>query len=79
MKNEKKAKEKKVRAKRLPTFFEAIIPIIAMLLILTIGKGVLGYSTEPLLILVAIIAAIIAVRVGCTWDEMLDEIRGSGA
>ena len=34
--------EKKVRAKRKPTFVEAIIPIIAMLLILTIGKGVLG-------------------------------------
>ena len=66
--------EKKVRAKRKPTFVEAIIPIIAMLLILTIGKGVLGYSTEPLLILVACVAAFIAFRVGVTWDEMLDEI-----
>ena len=74
MKNEKKAKEKKVRAKRAPTFLEAVIPIIAMLVILTIGKGVLGYSTEPLLILVAAIAAFIAFRVGCTWDEMMDEI-----
>ena len=43
-------KEKKERAKRLPTFAESITPIIAMLLILTIGKGVFGYSTEPLLI-----------------------------
>ena len=66
--------KKKVRAKRKPTFVEAIIPIIAMLLILTIGKGVLGYSTEPLLILVACVAAFIAFRVGVTWDEMLDEI-----
>lgn len=32
-------KEKKKRAKRLPTFAESITPIIAMLLILTIGKG----------------------------------------
>lgn len=46
-------KEKKERAKRLPTFAESITPIIAMLLILTIGKGVFGYSTEPLLIMVA--------------------------
>ena len=45
-------KEKKKRAKRLPTFAESITPIIAMLLILTIGKGVFGYSTEPLLIMV---------------------------
>ena len=34
-----------------------------MLLILTIGKGVFGYSTEPLLIMVAAIAAFIAFRV----------------
>ena len=67
-------KEKKERAKRLPTFAESITPIIAMLLILTIGKGVFGYSTEPLLIMVAAIAAFIAFRVGVTWDEMMDEI-----
>lgn len=70
----KDKKEKKVRVKRMPTFAEAIIPIIAMLLILTIGKGVFGYSTEPLLILVACVAAFVAWRVGVTWDEMLDEI-----
>lgn len=70
----KETKEKKVRAKRQPTFLEAIIPIIAMLIILTIGKGVMGYSTEPLLILVACVAAFVAFRVGVTWDEMLDEI-----
>lgn len=42
-------KEKKVRQIRKPTFLESVIPIIAMLIIMTIGKGVLGYSTEPLL------------------------------
>ena len=68
------SKEKAARAKRKPTFLESIIPIIAMLLILTIGKGVLGYSTEPLLILVACVSAFVAYRVGITWDEMLDEI-----
>ena len=67
-------KEKKVIAKRKPTFVESIIPIIAMLVILTIGKGVMGWNTEPLLILVACVAAFIAYRVGVTWDEMLDEI-----
>lgn len=39
--------------KRKPTFVESIIPIVAMLIILTVGKGVLGYATEPLLLLVA--------------------------
>jgi len=68
------SKKKTAKTKRAPTFLEAIIPIIAMLLILTIGKGVMGYNTEPLLIMVACVAAIIAFRVGCTWDELMDEI-----
>ena len=39
-------KEKKERAKRLPTFAESITPIIAMLLILTIGKGLFGAAPD---------------------------------
>lgn len=71
-KREKKVKQP--RAKRMPTILEALIPVVAMLLVLFIGKGVLGFSTEPLLIIVACVAAFIAWRVGCTWDDMLDEI-----
>ena len=67
-------KEKQPRAKRMPTILEALIPVVAMLLVLFIGKGLMGFSTEPLLIIVACVAAIIAWRVGCTWDDMLDEI-----
>ncbi len=67
-------KQKAARAKRKPTFLEAFVPIIAMLVILTYGKGVKGYSTEPLLILVAAVAALIAFRVGVTWADILEEI-----
>ena len=70
----KDKKETKVRVKRMPTFAEAALPIVAMLIILTVGKGVYGFSTEPLLILVACVAAFVAWRVGVTWDEMLEEI-----
>ncbi len=65
---------KKKILKREPTFIESIVPIIAMLVILFYGKGVKGWATEPLLIIVAIIAALVAMRVGVTWNEMLDEI-----
>ena len=67
-------REKNTRSRRRPTFLESMVPIIAMLAILTIGKGVMGYSTEPLLIMVACVAAFVAFRVGVTWDEMLEEI-----
>ena len=66
--------KKNLIPKRKPTFVESVIPIIAMLVILTIGKGVMGYATEPLLLMVAAVAGIIAYRVGVTWDEMMDEI-----
>ena len=72
--SKKEKKVKQPRAKRMPTILEALIPVVAMLLVLFIGKGVLGFSTEPLLIIVACVAAFIAWRVGCTWDDMLDEI-----
>ena len=72
--SKKEKKVKQPRAKRMPTILEALIPVITMLLVLFIGKGVLGFSTEPLLIIVACVAAVIAWRVGCTWDDMLDEI-----
>ena len=72
--SKKEKKVKQPRAKRMPTILEALIPVVAMLLVLFIGKGVLGFSTEPLLIIVACVAAFVAWRVGCTWDDMLDEI-----
>ena len=68
-------KEKKERAKRLPHLCKNRSHRSSQCSwILTIGKGVFGYSTEPLLIMVAAIAAFIAFRVGITWDEMMDEI-----
>lgn len=68
------SKEKEKRTLRKPTFLEAFTPIVAMLVILTYGKGVMGYATEPLLLLVAGIAAFIAFRVGVTWDEIMEEV-----
>ena len=60
--------------KRKPTLLEAIIPIIAMLLLLGVGYGYFKMKAEPLLILSAAVAALFARRVGVTWDEMLEGI-----
>lgn len=68
------SKEKEKRTLRKPTFLEAFTPIVAMLVILTYGKGVMGYATEPLLLLVAGIAAFLAFRVGVSWDEIMEEV-----
>lgn len=69
-----KAKNKTPRAKRMPTFLEALLPIVTMLVVLLVGKGIMGLPTEPLLILVTIFAGFIAWLTGTTWNEMLDAI-----
>lgn len=61
--------------KRKPTLLEALLPIIVMLLLLSIGYGVYGLSPEPLLILASIFAGLIAMRVGLSWDDMMGGIR----
>ncbi|WMJ77662.1 MULTISPECIES: Na+/H+ antiporter NhaC [unclassified Sedimentibacter] len=66
--------KKSVKAKRKPKMWEALLPLIAMLVIVIIGKGVYNLRIEILMLLAAGITSIIAVRVGVTWDEMLEEI-----
>lgn len=61
--------------KRKPTLLEALLPIIVMLLLLAIGYGVYGLSPEPLLILSAIFAGFIAMRLGVKWSDMLEGIK----
>lgn len=66
----------KVREKKKPTFALAVLPIIAMILLLGIGYAVLGLSPEVLMLISAAVAAIIAMYLGYTWDEIMDSIVG---
>lgn len=59
---------------RKPTFVEAIIPLVAMVLILGIGYGYLRLPTQALLIMAAAVSAVIAMRVGLTWQQMFEGI-----
>jgi NhaC family Na+:H+ antiporter len=63
-----------VKEKRLPTLWEALTPMVAMVVILTYGYGKLHYPSEALLILVTIVAMFIANRLGYSWDDCMDEI-----
>ncbi|MEN1935089.1 Na+/H+ antiporter NhaC [Paenibacillus sp. 102] len=60
--------------KRKPSFFQAIIPIFAVLILLGIGYGVFHLSAEPLLIIATIIAAVIGKSLGVSWEEMQEGI-----
>ncbi|QST01025.1 Na+/H+ antiporter NhaC [Pontibacillus sp. ALD_SL1] len=56
--------------KQRPSFLLAITPIVSMLLLLGVGYGVFHMEAEPLLIIAAIIAALVGLKVGVKWEEM---------
>lgn len=71
---EKMEKQKKLCEKKETTFFLAVLPIIAMILLLGIGYAVLGLSPEVLMLISAAVAAVIAVYLGYSWDDIMDSI-----
>ena len=59
------------RETRLPTFGEAVTPIIFMVIVLTIGMGMLKWPTGVCLLLSAACAGGIAIcRLNFTWEEL---------
>lgn len=68
--------------KREPTLFEAFIPVIFLIILLSINVGIFGDasldgSNQIVLILSASVAAVIAGRLGYRWSEIQDGIVGS--
>ena len=66
----------KVREKKKTTFFLAVLPILAMILLLGVGYAVMGLSPEVLMLVSAAVAAVIAIALGYTWDDIMDSIVG---
>ena len=67
-------KEKKQREQRSPSLLLALTPIIAMAVFMGVGAIWLELPAEPMLILAAVVAAIIAYMLGHGYDEMLNTI-----
>lgn len=60
--------------KRKPTIFQAMFPILVMLVILGVGIGFLSLPAEPLIVLAAVISGIQARILGYSYDEIMKEI-----
>lgn len=67
-------KDKSTSTGKTLNLFWATMPLVAMLLIVIIGKGILGLKIEVLLLMSAAVASISAFKAGVTWNEMFDEI-----
>ena len=63
------AKEKKELS-----FFMAVLPILAMILFLGVGYITLGLRAEPMILLSAAVASLIAYFHGYSWNDILDAI-----
>ena len=66
-------------SQRLPSLLQAFIPIIFLIVLLSLnvyyfGDGTLDGSNQIALILSAGVAAIVALKVGYKWSEMLDGV-----
>ena len=66
--------KEKSREKRETTFTLAIIPILAMILLLGVGYAIFGLSPEVLMLISAAIAGGIAVYLGYSWDDIMNSI-----
>lgn len=69
-----KEKTKKERPVRNPSLGLALTPIIAMAVFMGVGAIWLQLPAEPMLILAAVVAAIIAYMLGHGYDDMLNTI-----
>ncbi|MBT5877000.1 MAG: Na+/H+ antiporter NhaC, partial [Candidatus Latescibacteria bacterium] len=55
---------------REPGMFAALLPLVAMFIFVIVGYGIYDVKIELLIIGAAIVAGIVAVRMGHTWDEI---------
>jgi len=60
-------KKETVVEKLKPTFIQSLIPLIAIALFLGVGYGIFHLNAEILLIAAAIVAGIIALRLGYNY------------
>lgn len=61
---------KKATERKRPTVLQALAPILFMIVLLSVGYGYFKMKIEPLMVISAFFAAMIALKLGYTWEEM---------
>ena len=62
---------------RKPKMWEALVPVLGMTIIIVVAILQWGLDPHIPIVLACIIASIMAMRVGCTWDDILNAILES--
>lgn len=63
-----------IKEHKIPTVLQALLPIIAMIVFLSFGYVLFDLPPEPLIILSAIVAGFVALKLGYSYNEMLEAI-----
>ena len=63
--------EKKNKTKKIPTLFQAIIPLLGLIICLGGGYAYLKMPTQVCLLAAAVVAATVAFSLGYNWEDML--------
>lgn len=58
------------KEKTKPSTLQAILPLVIMIVLLTIGVGFLKLRAEPIILICTIITSMIAKTLGYTWEEL---------
>lgn len=67
--------EETMRVKE-PSFLVSVLPIIAMFVIVMVGRVYLGYQIEPMILLAGVFAGFMAWYLGCDWATLESSILG---
>lgn len=70
------SKSETPRVKKQPTMFLALLPIITMIVLLSLGYVLFELPPEPLIITSAVVAGIIAIILGYSYNDILESIAG---
>lgn len=63
--------EKKEKVTPKPTLFQAILPLVGLLVCLSGGYAVMGLPTQVCLMGAAVVAGIVALWIGIDWEDMV--------
>ncbi len=62
----------KKRTKRQPKLWEALVPIIGMAVIIVYSMLILGIDPHIPIVISTVLAGLMALWVGCTWEDIRD-------
>ncbi|HEY2492658.1 MAG TPA: Na+/H+ antiporter NhaC [Paenibacillus sp.] len=73
-KETKQPKEAQQKVIKPPTLLLALMPVFTMIILLSLGYVLFELPPEPLIILSAIVAGIVAIKLGHSYDDILGSI-----